>query len=209
MISALKNIIRCIGSFCAFFAPQKLTEGLKAAMNYFYSGVVARRFAHFGKNSTMAYKMFRIRGAKWIFIGNDCDIDKGARITAWNKNNDGNRPVIKIGNCCRIGAYIHITAVNGVTIGDNLLTGTNVLITDNAHGNSDKESMDIHPSLRPVVSKGKVHIGNNVWIGNNACIMPGVNVGDGAIIGANSVVTKDVPAYAVAVGIPAKVVKQN
>lgn len=51
-------------------------------------------------------------------------------------------------------------------------------------------------------------IGNNVWLGNNVCVMPGVTIGDGAIIGANAVVTHDIPAYAVAAGIPAKVVKQ-
>jgi acetyltransferase-like isoleucine patch superfamily enzyme len=61
---------------------------------------------------------------------------------------------------------------------------------------------------RLLVSKGAVVIGNNVWIGNNACIMPGVSIGDGAIIGANSVVTHDIPAYSVAGGIPAKVIKQ-
>ena len=61
---------------------------------------------------------------------------------------------------------------------------------------------------RPLYSKGSVVIGNNVWLGNNVCVMPGVTIGDGAIIGANSVVTHDVPAYAVAAGIPARVVKR-
>ena len=50
-------------------------------------------------------------------------------------------------------------------------------------------------------------IGNNVWIGRNVCIMPGVTIGDGAVIGANAVVTHDIPAYSVAVGVPAKVIK--
>ncbi len=59
-----------------------------------------------------------------------------------------------------------------------------------------------------MVSKGPVVIGNNVWLGNNVCVMPGVTIGDGAIIGANSVVTHDVPAYAVAAGVPAKIIKQ-
>lgn len=58
-------------------------------------------------------------------------------------------------------------------------------------------------------SKGKVTIGNDVWIGYGATIMSGVSIGDGAVIGANSVVAKDVPAYAVAVGNPARVVKMR
>ena len=53
-----------------------------------------------------------------------------------------------------------------------------------------------------------VRIGKNVWVGRNVCIMPGVSIGDGAVIGANAVVTKDIPASSVAVGIPARIVKQ-
>lgn len=57
------------------------------------------------------------------------------------------------------------------------------------------------------ISKGDINIGNDVWIGTNAIILSGVNIGDGAIIGAGSVVTKDIPAYAVVVGVPAKIIK--
>lgn len=64
------------------------------------------------------------------------------------------------------------------------------------------------PRERRIVGKGDISIGNNVWLGNNVCVMPGVTIGDGAVIGANSVVTHDIPAYAVAAGIPARVVKQ-
>ena len=63
------------------------------------------------------------------------------------------------------------------------------------------------PNSRPLYSKGPVIIDDNVWIGEGAMIMPGVHVGNGAIIAANSVVTKDIPAYSVAAGIPAKIIK--
>ena len=52
-----------------------------------------------------------------------------------------------------------------------------------------------------------VKVGNDVWVGANSVIMPGITVGDGAIIGANAVVTKDVPPYAIVVGVPAKIIK--
>ncbi len=55
--------------------------------------------------------------------------------------------------------------------------------------------------------KGPIIIGNNVWIGDNVIILSGVKIGDGAVIGAGAVVTKDIPPYAVAVGVPAKVIK--
>lgn len=113
-----------------------------------------------------------------------------------------------IGNNCSIRNNAHITAINCIRIGDNLLTGTNVLITDNSHGQSTREHMSLPFTERPLYSKGPVVIGNNVWLGNNVCVMSGVTIGDGAIIGANAVVTHDIPAYAVAAGILAKVVKQ-
>ena len=62
--------------------------------------------------------------------------------------------------------------------------------------------------MRSVMSKGPVIIGNDVWIGDKATILPGVTIGDGAVIAANAVVTKDVPAYSVVAGNPAKIVKQ-
>ena len=83
-----------------------------------------------------------------------------------------------------------------------------MLISDNAHGKNIIEQLKLPPRQRPLYTKGPVVIGNNVWIGNNACILSGVTIGDGAVIGANSVVTHDVPAYSVAAGIPAKIIKQ-
>ena len=69
------------------------------------------------------------------------------------------------------------------------------------------ESMKKSPVEREIYSKGAVRIGNNVWIGDKATILPGVTIGDGVIIGANSVVTKNIPDYCVVGGNPAKVIK--
>ena len=118
-------------------------------------------------------------------------------------------PEIKIGNGCHIGAYAHLTATRGITIGDNLLTGTNIIITDNAHGVTDTiEALQCAPSSRPLLSKGEVIIGNNVWLANNVCILPGVKIGDGVVVAANSCVTHDLPDYCVAAGCPAKIIKK-
>ena len=81
------------------------------------------------------------------------------------------------------------------------------MITDNSHGVSTSKMMDISPAKRLLYSKGPVIIDDNVWIGEKASIMPGVHIGECAIIAANAVVTKDIPAYSVAAGIPAKVVR--
>lgn len=98
-----------------------------------------------------------------------------------------------------------ITAIHSVVIGNGVLTGRNVLITDNAHGES--VASYIPPGDRCLVSKGSTVIEDNVWLGDNVSILPGVHVGKGCIVGTNSVVTKNVPPYCVVGGIPAKVLK--
>ena len=92
-------------------------------------------------------------------------------------------------------------------IGKNLLTGRWVTITDNAHGTTNLCDVQVAPATRKLYSKGDVIIGNDVWIGDKATILPGVTIGNGAIIAANAVVTKDVPAYTVVGGNPAKIIK--
>lgn len=127
-------------------------------------------------------------------------------------------PIVKIGNNCSFGDYTHITCINSITIGDNLLTGRRVLISDNSHGESmimtNKNEMGggntlsdrkIAPIRRNLSSKGPIVIGDNVWIGDNVCILSGVKIGNGAIIGANTVVNKDVPAFSIAVGAKLKI----
>lgn len=173
-----------------------------------YTAVCRHRFAHWGKGSHIAWKPMKLAGHKYITVGNKTFIAAGVQLTAWDSYNDGRySPAITIGNGCVIREFAHISAVNSITIGDNLLTGTNVLITDNSHGQSTREHMSLPVKERPLYSKGPVTIGNNVWLGNNVCIMPGVTIGDGVIVGANSVVTHDVPAYSVVAGLPARIIK--
>ena len=90
-----------------------------------------------------------------------------------------------------------------------MLTGKWVTITDNSHGETDKDTLGMRPQKRPVTSKGPVIIGNNVWIGDKATILPGVTIGDGAVIAANAVVTKDVLAYVVVGVNPSNVINRN
>lgn len=127
----------------------------------------------------------------------------------WIDESDKEHPEIFIGNGVSIGAFNHITCTNRIVFGDGVLTGKFVTITDNSHGNTDNASLHIRPNDRDVVSKGPVIIGKNVWIGDKATILPGVTVGEGAVVAANAVVTKDVPAFSVVGGNPARILKQN
>ena len=101
---------------------------------------------------------------------------------------------------------MHIGACNKIIIEDGVLIASRVFITDHYHGMTDYETLKIPPSERILYSKGNVIIEKEAWIGEGVAIMPGVRIGRNAVIGANSVVTHDIPAYAVAAGNPAKVI---
>ena len=107
-----------------------------------------------------------------------------------------------------INQYCHIGAINSIEIGDDCLFGSRVMVLDHSHGRSIIEEKDIHPAKRDLYSKGPIKIGKRVWIGENAVILGGVTIGDGAVVAANAVVTKDVPPYTIVGGVPAKVIKE-
>ncbi len=179
----------------------------------FISGFYARKFNHFGKNNTFSARFNALVGAKYISLDSNINIGRGVRLTAWDRfKAEGEiqnfTPEITIGNNCSIGDNGHITAINKIHLGDNVLLGPKVLITDNSHGQINIEELDIAPNKRALFSSGPVIIEDNVWIGEKASIMPNVRVGKGSIIAANSVVTKDIPAYCLAAGVPAKIIKQ-
>ena len=149
-------------------------------------------------------------GAKRIIIGSGTSFQSHCILGSWERySKDGHyEPEIVIGNDCSIGEYCHITAINRVTIGNGLLTGRFVYIGDNAHGGLSLEEAEIPPARRYLASKGEVVIGNNVWLGDRVSVFSGVKIGDNVIIGAGSIVTHDIPSNSLAVGSPAKVLKQ-
>jgi len=208
-MNIIKRLTYILGHLTSFIFPQNIGKAFDTIRSAFYTGFHARRFAHWGKNSTLRYRALKLYGVQHISVGSSTTFGIKVQLTAWQTiGHKQVSPSITIGSNCTIRDYTHITAVDSITIGDGLLTGTNVLITDNAHGEFTEEQLHLPPTERPIYSKGPVVIGNNVWLGNNVCIMPGVKIGDGAVIGANSVVTKDIPAYALAAGVPAQVIKQ-
>jgi len=114
-----------------------------------------------------------------------------------------------IGKNVKMNHRCHIGVMKSVKIGDDVLMASNVFISDHSHG---CYSEDVHsnptqaPNERKLFCKD-VEIGNKVWIGENACILSGVSIGESSIIGANSVVTRNIPPYSIAAGAPARVVK--
>ena len=94
-----------------------------------------------------------------------------------------------------------------IKIDSNVLIGSRVLITDHSHGNNEIADLLLPPSQRVLYSKGPVIIEENVWIGDGAAVLPNVTIGKNSIIGANTVITKDVPPNCIVVGNPARIVK--
>lgn len=111
-------------------------------------------------------------------------------------------PKVFIGDNTVIGRRNIITAKNLIRIGSDVLIGSDVQIIDHSHGTRRDTPMRLQRA-----EIGFVEIGDDVWIGVGAKILMNVTIGKGAVIGANSVVTSDIPEYAIAVGSPAKVVK--
>lgn len=138
-------------------------------------------------------------GGNNLTLGHACRFDLPGRVKT-----------LFVGDNCNIGDNVHIVAMEHVTIGNNCLFASKVFVSDTSHGRYDNidpdSSPDSCPNDRKLYTK-PVHIGNNVWIGENAVILLGVSIGNGCIIGANSVVTHDLPDGVIAAGAPAKIIK--
>ncbi len=107
---------------------------------------------------------------------------------------------IKVGKNVFINACCKFQDQGGIEIGDGVLIGHNVTLATLNH--------DERPEFRQNIYPKPIKIGNKVWIGSNATILQGVTISDGAIVGANAVVTRDVPKNTIVAGIPAKVIRK-
>jgi len=148
-----------------------------------------------------------IRGTKFINWGKGLTSGVNLRIDVFNIEGHPN-PNLQIGHNCQINDYVHIGVINSVIIGNNVLIASKVFISDHNHGDFEKDpELDLPPSKRKLTSAA-TRICDDVWIGEGVMILPGVTIGKSSIIGAGAIVTKNIPEYSIAVGNPARVVKQ-
>ena len=140
---------------------------------------------------------------KGVIIHNNCTFSgiefKGRAVIEPYCRLNGD-PKIMIGKNFYMNAGCHI--LGEIIIGDNVMIGPQTIIWGRDHGIAKNMFMREQKHI-----KKPINIGNDVWIGANVTLLKGVTIGDGAVIGAGSVVTKDVPEYAIVVGNPAKVIK--
>lgn len=119
-------------------------------------------------------------------------------------------PQLTIGENVNVSDNVHIACTNSVTIGGGTLIGSRVIITDHAHGKysgNQQSAPSTAPAQRRLSRDGVVVIGSNVWIGDGVAVLAGANIGDGCIIGANSVVTGPIAPDTIAVGTPARPIR--
>lgn len=151
-----------------------------------------------------------IRGRRWIALGPRFTCGRGLRMDALGDSSTTNR-LIRIGSDVSMNDYVHIGAVESVTIGDRVLIASKVFISDHGHGGYGKGGIHSDPRVAPgdrKLTASPVVIEDDVWLCEFVSVLAGVRIGKGSIIGTMSTVTRDIPPYSVAVGSPARVIKQ-
>ena len=145
----------------------------------------------------------KIGGSENIIIGNNVFIGYKTWIASIPISITSGS-ILQIGDGANIGHFNHIYATHKIIIGNNVLTADKVYISDNIHG-FDNVTLPI--KNQPIQQKNDVYIGDGSWLGENVCVI-GARIGRNCVIGANSVVTRNIPDYCVAVGAPAKIIKR-
>jgi len=180
-------------------------QAVQAAALITADTAVGRRFARFGRGSSMAFPTGAVYGERWIEVGEDAVIGMHVTLCAGMVPGQelGDQPVLRIGDRCVIGRGSHIVAHRSVRIGDDVFTGPYVYITDQNHGYADPDI----PIGRQWPSNDTVSIGPGTWLGAGAIVLPGATIGRNVVVAAGSVVRGDVPDCCVVAGVPAKVVR--
>ena len=156
-------------------------------------------------NGSLIKHPFETYGSEYIILGNNVSIQPYSKLCCFNSYaGKEHQPSIRIGNNVFCNRFLTILSAGNLTIGNDTYFGSHVLISNENHG--------IDPSAGcyglQELTVSDVHIGNNCWIGDHSIILPGVSIGDYAIVGAGSVVTKSLPSYTISVGNPAKIIKK-
>lgn len=161
-------------------------------------------FGGFGKESTIMKPFLQLSGCNNIRIGNNTTILSNARLAVYGKGSKAN---ITIGDNCYVGfGFSALASANAnIDIGNDVLFASNVLVTNENHGIDPESNI---PYMDQKLNAKDVKIGSGCWIGEKVCILSGVSIGEKCIIGAGSIVTKSIPDYSIAVGNPARVIKQ-
>ena len=160
------------------------------------------RFKSLGKG-TVILSPLQINGKNNISLGERVVIGYKSWLAAVAHTGE-KECLLQFGNGCAIGNFNHIYATKKIVLGNDVQTADKVYISDNIH---DYEDINVPVMRQKIRQLREVYIGDGSWLGENVCVI-GAVIGRNCVIGANAVVTKDIPDYSVAVGIPAKIIKR-
>lgn len=191
------------------------SKGCLWGLRYYYRKVKTIVFSQiiFGRTDISIYPDAKLGGVEYIKIGQGFSAGRGLwleAVTEYPVAGQVFKPELIIGDRVYIGEYVHIGCNHRIIIGNDVLMGSKIYITDHNHGvyrGERQDSPDIPPANRPLTEDESVEIGDRCWIGEFVTILPGVTIGEGCIIGSQSTVTRDIPPNSIAVGSPARVVK--
>ena len=152
-----------------------------------------------------------LRGTRWMTLGDGFTCGRGLRMEVFAEPGT-KTPLLRIGSNVQMNDYVHIAAAKSVSIGDRVLIGSKVHITDHNHGCYNEllgpDDTPLTPPSKRRISCRSVAIEEDVWLGESVVVLPGVTIGKGAVVGALSAVTRDIPAYSIAIGSPARIIKR-
>lgn len=195
----------------ASFAQRAFADGALAAWEWVSrrAAIVpgsrrAAKFADFGEGTFICFPPQALYGEHAISLGSDTAIGPNVALSVGmvpGQQLIGER-MLRIGDRCLIGRGCSIACHYDIEIGDDVFFGPNVYVTDQNHANSDPDT----PIGRQSSIEEAVVIGSGSWLATGVVVVPGVTIGRNVSVGANSVVTGDLPDGCVAVGAPARVV---
>jgi acetyltransferase-like isoleucine patch superfamily enzyme len=183
----------------------KLLRRSEYIINKIKADTLLAKFKSAGSECRLEWPL-KVHGAEYITLGDHVTISWNGWLYGVNQYLDQKfTPEIIIGDATYIGNNCHIVACNRIRIGRDVMIADRCYLSDNLH-----DYQDISRPIRDNVIRvpGEINIGDSSWLGDNVCVFGDVTIGKHCVIGANSVVTKDIPDYCVAVGTPARIVKR-
>jgi acetyltransferase-like isoleucine patch superfamily enzyme len=172
------------------------------ARNKLFSLLAAGSFDSFGARSVVQLPV-RLQGEERMAIGNGVFVGAGCWLQVLEGESDG--VALRLEDDVAIAGYCVLSAAKSIRLGRHVSLARNVYIADHSHAYDDPE--------RPMSEQGvtqvePVVVEDGAWLGENVVVLPGVRIGRGSVVAANSVVAKDVPDFSLAIGSPARVVRR-
>jgi acetyltransferase-like isoleucine patch superfamily enzyme len=175
---------------------------LRRARRRCFAVLAAGGFAEFGRGTALETPV-RLLGERRIAIGSDVFVGPGCWLQTMDEG--GDEVALWIGDGSNIAGNCVISAVSHVRLGKKVLLARNVYISDHIHAYEDATTAVLEQGVARVQP---VDIEDGAWLGQNVVVCPGVRIGRGAVVGANAVVLEDIPDFSLAVGAPARVVRE-